>query len=179
MGLQSLSYYAVVSWLPAVLLDRGVDAAAAGLLLSLLSVAGIVGGLLGPLLAARVPRQRLLAVAVTAVSALGLVGILAVPGAETVGVAVLGLGQGGALGVALTLMAVRSPDAAHASELSGMAQSVGYTLAAAGPFAVGALHDLTGTWTVPLLALLVLFVPQATVGALAGRDRLVGRAGSP
>jgi CP family cyanate transporter-like MFS transporter len=56
-----------------------------------------------------------------------------------------------------------------------MAQSVGYTVAAAGPFTVGALHDLTGTWTVPLLVLLALFAPQAAVGVLAGRDRFVGR----
>lgn len=89
--------------------------------------------------------------------------------------AVLGLGQGAALGLALTFMALRAPDAAHASQLSGMAQSVGYTVAAAGPFAVGALHDLTGTWTVPLVVLVVLFVPQAVVGVFAGRNRLVGR----
>jgi CP family cyanate transporter-like MFS transporter len=38
-----------------------------------------------------------------------------------------------------------------------------------------ALHDLTGTWTVPLVVLLLLFVPQAAVGVLAGRERFVGR----
>jgi CP family cyanate transporter-like MFS transporter len=57
-----------------------------------------------------------------------------------------------------------------------MAQCLGYILAAAGPFAVGALHDLTGGWTVPLVVLLVLLVPQAVVGALAGRDKSVATA---
>ena len=60
-----------------------------------------------------------------------------------------------------------------------MAQSVGYTVAAAGPFVMGALHDLTGGWTVPLVVLLVLFVPQGIVGVLAGRDRLVQARSSP
>lgn len=175
MGLQSLGYYAAASWLPAVFVERGFDASAAGLLLSLSSVTGIVGGLVTPVLAARLPRQRLLAAGLTATAALGLLGVLTLPGAEVVSMAVLGLGQGAALGLALTFMALRAPDAAHASQLSGMAQSVGYTVAAAGPFAVGALHDLTGTWTVPLVVLLVLFVPQAVVGVFAGRNRLVGR----
>ena len=88
--------------------------------------------------------------------------------------ALLGFGQGAALGLALTLVALRSPDAAHASELSGMAQSVGYAVASVGPFLVGAVHDATGTWTVPLVLLLVLFVPQGIAGVLAGRDRWVG-----
>lgn len=173
MGLQSLGYYAAASWLPAVFVERGFDASAAGLLLSLSSLTGIVGGLVAPVLAARFPRQRLLAAGLTAVAALGLLGVLALPGAEAVSMGVLGLGQGAALGLALTFMALRAPDAAHASQLSGMAQSVGYTVAAAGPFAMGALHDLTGTWTVPLVVLLLLFVPQGLAGVLAGRNRLV------
>jgi MFS transporter, CP family, cyanate transporter len=102
-----------------------------------------------------------------------------VPGAAVASMAVLGLAQGAALGLAMTYMAVRAPDAMHAAQLSGMAQSVGYTVAAAGPFVMGALHDLTGGWKVPLVVLLVLFVPQGIVGVLAGRDRLVQARHSP
>ena len=173
MGLQSLSYYASASWLPAVFVERGIDASTAGLLLSLTSVTGVVGGLLAPTLAARLSSQSRLAAVVTGVSALGMIGVLAAPGAEVAASAVLGLGQGGALGLALMFMSVRAPDGAHAARLSGMAQSIGYTVAASGPFAMGALHDLTGSWTVPFLVLIALFVPQAVAGMLAGRDRLV------
>ena len=125
------------------------------------------------MLAARLRRQSLLAAAVTGLSALGMLGVLVAPGAEVAATAVLGLGQGGALGLALMFMSVRAPDAAHAARLSGMAQSIGYTVAATGPFAMGALHDLTGSWTAPFLVLIALFGPQAVVGMLAGRDRLV------
>jgi CP family cyanate transporter-like MFS transporter len=173
MGLQSLGFYAAAAWLPAVFVDRGFDPAAAGWLLSLASFVGLAGAMASPVLATRFRRQRLLAAGLTGVAALGLLGVLVLPGAEPVAMAVLGVGQGAALGLALTLMALRSPDAAHASQLSGMAQSIGYVVAASGPFAVGALHDVTGTWTVPLLLLLVLFVPQGIVGVLAGRDRFV------
>ena len=172
MGLQSLGFYATTSWLPAVFTDRGYPPATAGVLVATMSLTGIAGGMVAPVLAARSQRQRWLAVLISGTTALGLAGML-VPGVELVACIVLGVGQGAALGLALTLMTVRAPDSAHAAQLSGMAQCLGYILAAAGPFAVGALHDLTGGWTVPLVALLVLMVPQAVVGALAGRDKSV------
>jgi cyanate permease len=37
------------------------------------------------------------------------------------------------------------------------------------------LHDLTDSWTVPLVVLLALYAPQALSGALAGRERFVAR----
>jgi CP family cyanate transporter-like MFS transporter len=162
-----------------VFAGRGFDPEAAGWLLSLASFVGIVGSMVAPMLAARFRRQRAIAVVITAVSALGLLGVIGLPGAEIPSMALLGLGQGAALGLALTLVALRSPDAPHASQLSGMAQSIGYILASVGPFLVGVVHDATGSWTIPLLLLLVLFVPQGVVGVLAGRDLLVGRTSAP
>jgi CP family cyanate transporter-like MFS transporter len=173
MGLQSLGFYATAAWLPAVFVDRGYSPAAAGFLLSIASLTAILGAMGTPVLATRFPSQRLLAVLVTGVSAIGLLIVILLPGGEALGMGVLGIGQGASLGLALTLMPLRSPDSAHASQLSGMAQSVGYVVAAFGPFAVGALHDLTGSWTVPLLIVAALFVPQGAVGVLAGRALLV------
>jgi CP family cyanate transporter-like MFS transporter len=173
MGLQSLSFFAVTAWLPAVLAARGFDPAAAGWMLSLLSGAGIVGATVAPVLAARTRSQRGVVVIATALAAVGLFGLVAVPGPEVVWVVLLGIGQNAALGIALTLVGVRAPDAERAAQLSGMAQSVGYVVAAAGPFAMGLLHDLTGGWTVPLLMLLGLLAVQGVAGVLAGRDRLV------
>ncbi|HLU55487.1 MAG TPA: MFS transporter [Pseudonocardia sp.] len=175
MGLQSLSYFAVTGWLPAMLVERGFDPVAAGFLLSLSTVSGIAGATLTPMLATRGPRQRGLAVWLTVMAAVGLLGVLAPFGVELPAVLLMGFAQSAALGLALTLVALRAPDAAHAAQLSGMAQSVGYVLAAVGPFAVGALRDLTGGWSVPLVVLLLLLAVQGTAGALAGRDRYVRR----
>lgn len=172
MGLQSLGFYATTAWLPAVFVDRGYPAATAGLLVAIMSITGILGGMTAPVLATRFADQRALTLVVTVAAAVGL-GLLLVPGVELPGTLVLGLAQGGALGLALTFMAMRAPDAPHAAQLSGMAQCVGYAMAASGPFAVGALHDLTGGWTVPLVVLLVLLLPQAVAGVLAGRARQV------
>jgi CP family cyanate transporter-like MFS transporter len=175
MGLQSLGFFAVTAWLPALLVDRGYDPAVAGWLLSLSTVAGIAGATTAPMLATRGPRQRGVALGITAIAAVGLLGVLAPIGVEPVAVVLLGFAQSAALGLALTLVALRAPDAAHAAQLSGMSQSAGYVLAAAGPFAVGALRDLTGGWTVPLLLLMALLAVQGTAGVLAGRDRHVRR----
>ncbi len=175
MGLQSLGYFAITAWLPALLVDRGYDPVVAGWLLSLSTVAGIAGATIAPVLATRGRRQRGLAVGITAIAAVGLLGVLAPIGVEPVALILLGAAQSAALGLALTLVAVRAPDAPHAAQLSGMAQSVGYVVAAAGPFAVGALRDATGGWTVPLLSLVALLAVQGTAGVLAGRDRLVRR----
>ncbi|OZM78651.1 MFS transporter [Pseudonocardia sp. MH-G8] len=178
MGLQSLSYFAVMGWLPAVLVDRGFDPVAAGWMLSLTSAAGVVGATIAPMLATRARAQRGLVVVVTAVAGLGLVGVFAVTGIEVAAVVLLGTAQSAALGLSLTFVALRAPDAAHAAQLSGMAQSVGYVVAAAGPFAVGALRDATGGWTMPFVLLLVVLAVQGVSGVLAARDRLVRRRGA-
>jgi CP family cyanate transporter-like MFS transporter len=147
--------------------------------LSLANGVGIAGSLVAPVVAARLRAQTAVAVAATGVTALGLLGTLLLPGAEIVSMAVFGIGQGAALGIALTLIVLRAPDGAHASQLSGMAQSMGYLLAASGPFMLGALHDLTDSWTVPLVVLLALLAPQALSGGLAGRERFVARRRAP
>jgi CP family cyanate transporter-like MFS transporter len=85
----------------------------------------------------------------------------------------LGLGQGVALSLALGYITARAPDGHHAAHLSTMAQSVGYMLAATGPFLLGALHGATGAWTVPLCLLLVLLLPATAAGLAASRSRFV------
>ncbi|GAA1832314.1 CynX/NimT family MFS transporter [Pseudonocardia ailaonensis] len=174
MCLQSLTYYASLSWLPAIFAGRGTDPTSAGLLLALASACGIVSSLVTPMLATRTRTQRVPVIAATAVTVLGVLGVLALPGAELPSMILMGIGQGSSLSLALTVIVLRAPDGLRASQLSGMAQSVGYCLAALGPFLFGALHDLSGGWTVPLLALLVVFAPQLLCGLLAARDRLVG-----
>jgi CP family cyanate transporter-like MFS transporter len=90
----------------------------------------------------------------------------------------LGLGQGASFSLALTFFALRAPDPGHAAALSGMAQSVGYLLAAGGPFLFGVLRDATGSWKVPLALLLTVTVCLLIAGLGAARDTRVGAANS-
>ena len=173
MGLQSLVFYAGLAWIPAILRDEGFTAEEGGAALSLFALAGIPASLAVPIVATRMRDQRALAVAVSALEAAALGGLLLAPQAAFVWVALFGVGQGGAIGLALTLFVLRSPDARRAAQLSGMAQTIGYSLAAAGPLALGALKDATGGWDVPLTVLAALTVPLVAMGVGAGRNLTV------
>jgi MFS transporter, CP family, cyanate transporter len=174
-GLQSLSFYAVLSWLPTVYRDEGYSAVAAGAVLSGSALTQIPVTLLLPRLAGRARTQRGHALAATLLTAVGLAGVLVAPTAAPYLWAVtLGIGQGGTFAVALTLVVLRARTATDTAGLSAMAQSLGYVLAATGPLLVGAVHDWTGSWAPPLALLLALLVPQAVAGVLAGRPLHIG-----
>ena len=70
----------------------------------------------------------------------------------------------------LTFIGLRAGSAHQAAALSGMAQSVGYLLAACGPPLMGKIHDALGDWRIPLIACALAAVVMAICGVLAGRD---------
>ncbi|MCU1693448.1 MAG: putative Major facilitator superfamily 1 protein [Frankiales bacterium] len=171
MGLQSIGFYAMATWLPTLLQDEGLTPGASGALLSLATLLGIPAALAVPVLGARMRHQRGIALGATALTAAGWAGLLLAPAALPVLWAVLlGLGTGSTFPTALLLIALRSSDAAAAPRLSAAVQGVGYLIAASGPFLVGLLHDSTGGWTHPLLFLLALNVVQGAAGWVAGRE---------
>jgi MFS transporter, CP family, cyanate transporter len=172
MGLQSLFFYATLSWLPTLFRSRGVSAAGAGDLLALMNLGNAVTAMLIPVLAHRARDQRLLIAATVLASAAGLSGSLFAPvGGAVAWTLLLGLGQGAGLALAIFFTVVRAPDPVTAASLSGFAQGVGYLIAAAGPLAVGFLHTVTGGWTIPVLALLAALALEFWAGWLAARDR--------
>ena len=85
----------------------------------------------------------------------------------------IGIALGGSFGLALLFIVLRSPDSETATELSGMAQSIGYFLAAIGPTLFGALHDFTDAWFIPLLFLLVLITIKLYAGLGAARPKAI------
>lgn len=170
MGMQSLSFYAVNAWLPEIMVALGRTPEAGGWLLALCNLAGILGSFVTPILAGRLRRQRGVGVVLVVLVGTGLLGLALAPGAAALWVVLVGLGQGGGISLALTLMALRARDAAHTSELSGMAQSAGYLLAATGPLGLGLAHDATGAWTLPLFLLVAAATVQGVAVWFAGRD---------
>jgi MFS transporter, CP family, cyanate transporter len=175
MGLQSLLFYSCLSWLPALLRSEGIDRGAAGALLSVMLLAAIPTCLLVPVWAGRARDQRLAIALTLVVYGAGLAGLLAAPGAApAVWATLLGFAQGSLLALAFLLFGLRAADQEHAAQLSAMAQTVGYAVAAAGPLLIGVLREATGGWTAPLILLLALPVPLFAAGMAAGRTRQVG-----
>ena len=174
MGLQSLCYYATLSWFPTMFRDRGVSAAHAGVLLALMNLGNAVTALALPMLAHRAPDQRRLAAVSMVAAAAGLAGAVWGPAGLAAGFMVLlGLGQGASLGLGIFYTMARAPDPVSAASLSAFAQGFGYLIASAGPLTIGFVHEATGGWTVPGLILLVVAAAQLITGWLAGRARTV------
>jgi MFS transporter, CP family, cyanate transporter len=171
MGLQSLAYYVTLTWLPEILREDGMDATRAGWMLALAQAVAIVTMFLAPVIAGRRPSQQGVVVAAVGMSGVGTLGLLIAGSIGSVlWVVLLGLGQGACFSLALTFFALRAPDSEHAAALSGMAQTVGYLLAAAGPSLFGVLRDATHAWNVPLALLLAITVCLLIAGLGAARD---------
>lgn len=174
MGLQSSLAYCVFGWLPAILQDRGQTALASGFSLSVSVMMQLVTALGAPWLARRHRDQRPTILLMLGFTLTGLMGCLYAP-ADNLWpwVILLGLGQGGTFSMALSLIVLRSRDAATAARLSGMSQGIGYSLAALGPLLVGVLHEITGRWAT--LGPLFLFITAgaALAAMAAGRQGYV------
>ena len=174
MGMQSLVYYATLSWLPTMLRDRGESAAGAGDLLALMGVGNLVVSLFVPVAAQRMRSQVTLVVPTVIAIAGGLAALLYAPlGGAVAWALILGAGQNASLALAIFFTAARTPNAAAAASLSSFAQAVGYLLASVGPLEVGLLHSATGGWTLPVAVLFAFCVVMLVAGILAARPRML------
>ncbi|MEV7936169.1 MFS transporter [Kitasatospora sp. NPDC088264] len=175
MGISSLLVYTLVAWMPTILADHGMDRGEAGLVFAFSNLVQVAGAFLVPLLAGRMTRQRGLAVVMAGLNGLGIALLLIAPvSGAWVSATILGVAQGGSLGLGLAFIVLRTGSAAGAAQLGGMSQAVGYLVAAAGPVGAGALHQLTGGWTATLVLMLVLATVVGAAGWGAGRNRTLG-----
>jgi CP family cyanate transporter-like MFS transporter len=176
MATQGLTYFMLVTWLPTIEVSMGIDPVTAGWHSFLYQIVGIAAGLgVTPFMRAR-SDHRAVGVVISLLLVVAVLGLLFAPDLLVLWLVLAGLSGGGSLVLALALVGERSPSAADAGRLSGMAQSVGYLLAAAGPWGAGVLFAATGSWTYPLLAVIAVAFVQLVLSLLAGRDRLTHQA---
>lgn len=174
MGFQSFTFYIIIAWLPEVLQDRGVGAIEAGWLLSLCQGVGVLGTFFIPSWAERLENQRIPVFVLISLEIVSLLWLM-IPGTSYMGliVSILGFSMGGSFGMALLFIVLRTADSDSANELSGISQSIGYTMAATGPALFGAVFDLTEIWTIPLGMLLFFSILKFWSGWKAGRQGVV------
>jgi CP family cyanate transporter-like MFS transporter len=176
MATQGLTYFMLVTWLPTIEVSMGIDPVTAGWHSFLYQIVGIAAGLgVTPFMRAR-SDHRAVGVVISLLLVVAVLGLLFAPDLLVLWLVVAGLSGGSSLVLALALVGERSPSATDAGRLSGMAQSVGYLLAAAGPFGAGVLFAATGSWSYPLLAVIAVAIFQLVLSLLAGRDRLTHQA---
>jgi MFS transporter, CP family, cyanate transporter len=172
-GVQSLQAYAVFGWLPQIYRDAGFSAGTAGLLLGVTTATSIPISLVLPGIVARGRHQGRIIVGLCAAYIVGYLGLI-IDAATLPWLWALLIGVGtGIFPLVLTLIGLRTRTSEGTAALSGFAQSIGYLIAGIGPFMMGALYGATGGWTVPLVVLLILVVPQGISGLLVARQRYV------
>ncbi len=182
-GLQSLQAYSVFGWFAKIYRDAGFSPGTAGLLLGVVTAMSIPLSFVLPAWAARMHAQTWLIVGLVVCYPLGYVGLIIAPvGGAWAWAVLVGIGAT-VFPVVLTLIGLRARTSEGTAALSGFTQSVGYLFSAIGPFGMGVLFEVSGDWTIPVVALIVLCVPQLVFGVLVSRpsyieDAIAGRPSS-
>jgi MFS transporter, CP family, cyanate transporter len=170
-GLQSMGAYVIMGWLPTILSDAGMSAGRAGVVLSAVFFINIPINYAVPHLGARMKDQRPLLIALSLASLVGFIGLIIAPSSLAwVWAVFFGFGMA-VFPLVLALFPVRGGSAHGTAALSTFGQSIGYLLAATAPIAFGLLHDATGSWTGPLLLVIVATVLQGLVGLYVASSR--------
>lgn len=177
MGLQSMFFYVLITWIPEILKPQGVNPDHAGWLLALMQLSMLPFTFIVPVIAGRMTSQRSLVIITALLFLSGILGLI-YGSIQFVylWIILLGIGIGFAFSLAMMFFSLRSDSAIQAAELSGMAQSIGYLLAAIGPTLFGYLYDLTASWTIPLFTLVAVSIIILLIGLGAARDQVVSKA---
>lgn len=176
MGLQSLLFYTTLTWVPSILVTHGMSQGQASQLFGLMQLASLVTSYFVPILAYKFEHTRWIILTMTAGFMAG-IGLLMIPTASvaltTFVVVVLGLASNMAFSLAMALFNIKTDEPEQTAEISGMAQAVGYILAACGPIGFGYVRQITGSWNIPLILLLVIIILLTAAGLAVDKRRTI------
>jgi CP family cyanate transporter-like MFS transporter len=152
-GFQSFIFYCVVAWLPAILLNKGMNEQTAGWMLLFVQIIGLPATFLSPIIALKLKRMWMSVAVIGLINLLGFAGLIVFHQTSLLisSIALIGLSTGGSISLAYLIISLKSEDPKQATQLSGMAQAAGYSLAAIGPVFLGFTYDHTGLWLYPIL----------------------------
>jgi MFS transporter, CP family, cyanate transporter len=168
---QAFAYYGVTAWLPQLLRDElAMPDVTAGAAASVFQIAAL-GGAFGVPVLLRYTRPLTTVLVVCAAWTTIPLGLTLAPHLWTAWCIVGGFAQGGGLVVIFSLVVRVARDAAESRQFSALVQGGGYTVAAAAPPVIGAVHAATGGWTAPLVVVLAAIALLAVAGSIAARGR--------
>ncbi len=174
MGAQSVMYFTKVTWLPDMLIAKGMTPVRAGFALSYMQLISLIGTFFVPSLLMRLKQQSGVVLAVGIGYFIGYAALffsneLVIFAALTI----IGIGSGASLSIAYTLISMRTAEDLTTARLSGMVQSAGYVLAALGPLVFGISLDLFDNWNILIWFLLIMTVQFIAFGWPAGKDKKI------
>lgn len=155
LGLNSFTFYTFAGWLPKILSELSYSELEAGYVYGFLQFSTMVPGLFLIPIMARCNNIAPLFVGAALLNGVGVSGLMLAPQWAIFWVGVFGLGNCATYILALSILGQISVTSMQAATLSGMAQSIGYALAAVGPAFVGMIYSQTQTWSLPLTIIAV------------------------
>ncbi|GIU43329.1 cyanate transporter [Shewanella sairae] len=173
LALNSFLMYIFISWLPTILVDKGYSHHQAGVIHGVLQLFTAVPALVLIPFMGRIKDKRLLTLALTLMACVGIIGLLLIPSQAMIWGMLFGFGAGGGFIVALALISLRTSSAYQAATLSGMAQFIGYLVAATGPMIMGEIHEQTASWQLPLMICAVCSLFWGGFAWLAAKDEVI------
>ncbi|EKU16104.1 major Facilitator Superfamily protein [Streptococcus intermedius BA1] len=162
-GLQSLLFYTCLTWLPTMAIQAGISNASAGFLASVFNLISLPFSMTIPSLTTRLsPRHRLIMLGLISTSGLIGISMLLLQTNNFICWLVINILIGSAVSALFPYLMVTfsmktsSPD--QTAQLSGLAQTGGYVLAAFGPAFFGYSADFFRSWIPAIIILLALTV---------------------
>ena len=174
MGLQSLIYYCLVALLPTLLIDFGMTKTNAGWVFSVLQLAMLPAMLVSPVLASRMKNPKIMIYITSALYFIGIITLLIFKAKFSYLSAILiGIAGGFAFSLSILFFSLRTKTMVGTIKISGMAQSVGYLIAAFGPPIFGKLYDIDSTWSYSLYFLMCCMMILTFFGIKASQPKFV------
>lgn len=170
MGIQSLLFYTVASFLPSIGMSYGLSLLDGGQLAFAFQVVAPAAIFLLTYLIKQGFSIRIIALAASLMNVVGVGGLIWLPNHLLAWSALMGFGAAAIFTLSLMMFSLRTTRLDSARDLSGMVQAVGYAVAFFGPLVLGRLYEKTGTWELSLWVLFVLMCVNVGFGWLAGKD---------
>lgn len=174
MGVQSWIAYALFAWVPSILIDRGMSSNFSAIALMIIQLCSMPTMYIIPIIAGKKKSQSMFVAVTTIIGFIGCLSLFATnPIILTVGLVLIGIGQGASLSFSYLFFTVRTNSAKETSSLSGIAQTIGYFIASTGPILFGYIHDITNLWNGSLIFMLFMHVILLFEGILSGRNKKI------
>jgi CP family cyanate transporter-like MFS transporter len=169
----ALNSYAMLAWLPTIVVSAGGSEGFGGAMVALFGILGLVPAIIMPSVATRVRNPFPIVAVCGVLFVAGYLGLLLFPLHGTVlWVSLIGLGPS-CFALTLTLINVRSRTPLGSASLSGFMQGVGYGIGCLGPLLFGILYSATGGWALSFGFLGVTLVMLVVGGWYACRPLFV------
>jgi CP family cyanate transporter-like MFS transporter len=164
-ALFAVAYYGLVTWLPDAYQEHGWSSTDAGGLLGLLNFAALAGALSVGVIPARVASRPSILSLLAILFATATAGFVVAPAAGPVLAILVGFANGALFPVVLAMPLRLAPSSREVARMTAVMLGLGYSVAAAGPAALGAARDALGSFQATLV-LVAISAGAFAVGAI-------------